>query len=69
MAKMMASIKPQTYIKQVLTIRLTLAINGVPTGANVNINDILLQAGDTATGWTPHVTELPWTAGITTTQT
>jgi hypothetical protein len=69
MAKMMASIKPQTYNKQVLTIRLTLTTSGVPTSATIQITDVLLQAGDTATGWVAHVTEMPWIAGITATQT
>ncbi len=34
-----------------------------PDGATT-LADIQLQAGGTATGWVPHVTEMPWVAGV-----
>lgn len=32
--------------------------------ANVEVTDIQLQPGASVSGWLPHVTELPWAAGI-----
>ena len=65
MAAMMASIQPQDGMgKKVLTMTLRLIVAGIPTDATIQITDVLIQAGDTVTGWVPHVTEMPWTAGI-----
>lgn len=33
-------------------------------GVNVTVADIMLQPGRSASGWLPHVTELPWIAGV-----
>jgi hypothetical protein len=58
-------LQPQTPTgAQVLTIRLRIQATTTTTGTT-GIYDVLLQAGSTATGWVPHVTEIPWTAGIT----
>lgn len=56
-------VRPQTATARPVTIRLRLAVSA-PAGAAVVVSDVLLQAGGTATGWVPHVTELPWTAGV-----
>lgn len=63
MAERRATLRP-TKAARVLTIRLRIAAKGVPPGARVDIADVMLQAGATVTGWSPHVTELPWTSGI-----
>lgn len=53
----------RTSIARPLTIRVRLTADpGV--GRTIRVSDVLLQAGGTASGWVPHVTELPWTAGI-----
>ncbi len=52
--------------KRILTIRVRIQV-AIPTGhpeAAVDVADLLLQAGSIATGWVPHVTEMPWTAGV-----
>ena len=46
-----------------LTIRVRLSV-AAPLGAAVQVADVLLQAGSTASGWVPHVSELPWTVGV-----
>jgi hypothetical protein len=46
-----------------LTIRVRLTVTA-PSPAGVTVADVLLQAGGTASGWVPHVTEMPWTAGV-----
>ena len=33
-------------------------------GADVSVTDMMLQPGGAVSGWLPHVTELPWSAGI-----
>jgi hypothetical protein len=63
MARKLAELRPPSR-KPVLTLRLRLAVRNLPAGATVDITDVLFQAGSTATGWVPNVTELPWTAGV-----
>ena len=46
-----------------LTVRVRLQAEA-PAGASVTVADVLLQAGGTASGWVPHVAELPWTSGV-----
>lgn len=46
-----------------LTIRIRLSA-AAPPPAGITVADVLLQAGGTATGWVPHVTEMPWIAGV-----
>ena len=50
---------------RVLTIRLRVQFTTTTPGASIHLADLLLQAGTIATGWIPHVTEMPWIAGIT----
>jgi hypothetical protein len=65
MRRRIAQIRPQdSYGKAALTLRVRLTVKDLPDGAQVKVADLLLQAGSTATGWVPHVTEMPWTAGI-----
>ncbi|WP_300345506.1 hypothetical protein [Nesterenkonia sp.] len=45
-------------------IRLRIQVNPLPAGATVEITDLMLQPGGTHSGWLPHVTELPWSAGV-----
>lgn len=49
---------------RVLKIRIRITTTSIPAGAAVEITDAMMQPGSTVTGWAPHVTELPWTAGI-----
>lgn len=46
-----------------VTIRVRLQAT-TPAGARLVVADVLLQAGSTATGWVPNVTEMPWTTGV-----
>ena len=59
------AIRPQEASgeRRPLTLRVRL-VASAPVGASVTITDVLLQAGSTATGWTTHVSELPWTVGV-----
>ena len=63
MAQQRATIRPQGS-EPVLSIKVRVTSTDAPEGAEVTITDLMLQAGGTVTGWTPHVAELPWTAGI-----
>ncbi|MGP9782522.1 hypothetical protein ACT3UQ_08690 [Glutamicibacter sp. AOP12-B1-11] len=45
-------------------IKLRVTSKGLPTGATVEVTDLMLQPGGVVSGWLPHVTELPWSAGI-----
>ena len=63
MAQRRATIRP-TGGEKVLTIRLRITARDIPADAWAQTTDVLLQAGSTVTGWTAHVTELPWTTGI-----
>lgn len=63
MAQRRATIRPSGG-KKALKIRLRITAAAVPEGGAAQVTDCLLQAGSTVTGWTPHVTELPWSAGI-----
>lgn len=55
-------VRPQAG-KKVVKIRFRVTAD-LPAGASASIGDVLVQAGGTATGWVPHVTELPWMAGV-----
>lgn len=63
MAQTRGTIRPSSG-KKVLKVRLRVTARNVPSNAAAQVTDCLLQAGGTVTGWTPHVTELPWTSGI-----
>ncbi len=49
---------------RVLKVRIRVSVGLPAGGASVRVADVLLQAGGTATGWVPHVTEMPWTSGV-----
>lgn len=46
-------------------IRVRIQVEGMPADAEVSVTDVLFQPGDASSGWLPHVTELPWSAGVT----
>lgn len=49
---------------RVARIRLRVRVRALPSGASVQVSDLMLQPGGTLSGWLPHTTELPWVAGI-----
>lgn len=46
-------------------IRIRIQVKNMPRGAEVSVTDVMLQPGGASSGWIPHVTELPWSAGVT----
>ncbi|QYW01482.1 hypothetical protein SEA_STORMBREAKER8_20 [Microbacterium phage Stormbreaker8] len=46
--------------KQTLTIHVKLTTTDHP----VEVTDLLLQPGTTATSWVPAIQEMPWTTGV-----
>jgi hypothetical protein len=50
--------------KRILTVKARFVVSGIPPGARVVLADLLWQAGSTKTLWVPHVTEMPWAAGV-----
>jgi hypothetical protein len=59
-------VRPQTpWDAKVLTVKVRVASGHPSAEGAVTVTDVLFQAGGTVTGWVPHVTEMPWTAGIT----
>ncbi|WIC89578.1 hypothetical protein SEA_GARDENB_20 [Microbacterium phage GardenB] len=50
---------PASY-KQTVTIH----VKVTTADAGVEITDLLLQPGTTATGWVPAISEMPWTTGV-----
>jgi hypothetical protein len=50
--------------KRPARIRLRITVQGIPAGATVTVTDVMFQPGGAVSGWLPHVTELPWAAGI-----
>lgn len=51
--------------KRIEKIKVTIMVNGIPQNAEVRITDLMLQPGNSASGWMPNVTELPWSVGVT----
>ena len=49
---------------RVATIKVRIVVKGLPKGAKTEVTDIQLQPGGGVSGWQPHVTELPWSAGV-----
>lgn len=49
---------------RVATITLRVSVHGLPEDTTVSVTDLMLQPGGSSSGWMPHVTELPWSAGI-----
>jgi len=65
MTVMAAQCRPmQGYDRKIITLTLRVQVQDLPSNMTVTLTDVLLQAGNTVTGWVPHVTEMPWTAGI-----
>ncbi|USH44769.1 hypothetical protein SEA_JUANYO_19 [Microbacterium phage Juanyo] len=56
-----ASVRNPNSFKQTLSIKVSVQT----TDPNVKVTDLILQAGTVGTGWVPNVTEMPWTAGVT----
>lgn len=50
--------------KKISTVRLRVQVTTADVAGVTQVADVLLQAGGTASGWVPHVTEMPWTAGV-----
>lgn len=50
--------------KRPAKIKLRVTSKSLPTGASVTVTDLMLQPDQVVSGWLPHVTELPWSAGI-----
>ncbi|QDK02412.1 hypothetical protein SEA_NUCCI_19 [Microbacterium phage Nucci] len=55
-----ATVRNPNSFKQTLTIKVSVQT----TDADVEVTDLILQAGTVGTGWVPNVTEMPWTAGV-----
>lgn len=43
----------------------TITVKVVTEDPEVEVTDLILQSGTVGTGWVPNVTEMPWTAGVT----
>lgn len=52
--------------KRPAKITIRIIVDGLPSGAEVVLTDAMFQPGAAVSGWIPHVTELPWSAGVTT---
>lgn len=46
-------------------IKLRITVRGAPADAEVIITDVMFQPGGIVSAWMPHLTELPWSAGVT----
>lgn len=46
-------------------IRIRIKVENMPEDAEVSVTDVMFQPGGSSSGWIPHVTELPWSAGVT----
>lgn len=49
---------------RVATIKVRLMVRGLPADTTITVTDLMLQPGGSRTGWLPHITELPWSAGV-----
>ncbi len=55
-----------TFRPQKRVARMTLRVQvRNPGAAGVVVTDVMLQPGAAASGFLPHVRELPWSGGIT----
>lgn len=45
-------------------IKIRVTSKDTPPGAEVVLTDFMLQPGSGVSGWQPHVTEMPWSAGV-----
>ncbi|WP_417556250.1 hypothetical protein [Microbacterium sp.] len=44
--------------------RVKLHIEAANPGDGVLVTDVMLQPGGASSGWLPHVTEMPWSGGV-----
>lgn len=51
--------------KRLAMVRIRVTVNGIPSGGEVSVTDLMFQPGRSASGWLYHVTEMPWSAGVT----
>ena len=58
------ALRKQGSTARPLKVRVRLVATLPTTAGSVTISDVLLQPGAIATGWVPHVTEMPWMAGV-----
>lgn len=49
---------------RVAKVKLRVEVSSLPSGAEIELTDLMFQPGGTPSGWLPHVTELPWAAGV-----
>lgn len=54
-----------TFRVQKRVARVTLRVEVTAPAAPIDVTDVMLQPGAAASGWLPHVSELPWSAGVT----
>lgn len=50
--------------KKVAKMTLRVQVRGMPSDGSVEVTDLMFQPGGSSSGWMPHVTELPWSAGV-----
>ncbi|MGO1320399.1 MAG: hypothetical protein ACTII7_07825 [Galactobacter sp.] len=50
--------------KRPAKIKLRIEAVGLQAGQTVTLTDVMFQPGGAVSGWLPHVTEMPWAAGI-----
>lgn len=50
--------------KRVAKITVRVTARGLTGDRAVTVTDVMLQPGASVSGWLPHVTELPWAAGL-----
>lgn len=48
-----------------IKVRLTVDLGAGSAAGQVRVTDVMLQPGASVSGWLPHVTELPWSSGVT----
>lgn len=51
--------------KRPAKIKVRISVRGVPADAEVLVTDVMFQPGGVVSAWMPHLTELPWSAGVT----
>lgn len=54
----------RTGTGRVVKIKLRITVRSLPLESSVEMTDVMLQPGGNQSGWLPHVTELPWAAGM-----
>lgn len=57
-------LRPTGSMARPVTIRMRVTCTPPTPASRIRVADLLLQPGNTATGWVAHVTEMPWLAGV-----